>query len=336
MASLISLPGIIDGCSNCYKNEYNSQLLCMDLPLYNTTFSLITWIQLCFFSYMDNSTHISPSIFDHEFTAKYVDLVWLLRPKLSALQPSYNSHPPLNLPVNIHDFLKLCLDMTDDIGKIAWSRVCLLAWSRELTSVEELANRTKYIQLFLEHGLSQGIGMLIDLITVLHDWIMFWTQVYTTLSCLPVSALILAVQTNYSLMILFSVIENWWSQNHTLLPYSQSISGLFQGMPHQDTVTVCCFFTSHLFSMLSKPFRVQHTLLSQLLHAWQGNDVYILSSTPDLHSNIPTFLYGYQNLWAFHNHDDELLVGGIILVSSEYSMFVHWQDFSYKLCVYIQ
>jgi hypothetical protein len=58
--------------------------------------------------------------FSYEATTKYIDLVQLLKPILSTLQVSYRPKPPLALPVNIHDFLKQCLGLTDRVGKLAW------------------------------------------------------------------------------------------------------------------------------------------------------------------------------------------------------------------------
>ncbi|KAJ7933656.1 hypothetical protein B0H13DRAFT_1592224, partial [Mycena leptocephala] len=82
----------------------------------------------------------------------------LLKPYLSAMQPSYRSDPPEFLPVDAHDFLKLCLGMTDEVVKRAWQQLRATAWAHDLTPME-LAARTKHIELFLQHGLSRKIGV---------------------------------------------------------------------------------------------------------------------------------------------------------------------------------
>ncbi|KAJ7210572.1 hypothetical protein B0H12DRAFT_1278150 [Mycena haematopus] len=100
-----------------------------------------------------------PSTLDHDTAATYVDLVRLMKPYLSAMQPSYRPKAPESLPVNAHDFLNLCLGLTDDLGKLAWQEFRETAWSRDLSPTEELSARTKHIALFLEHGLSRQIGV---------------------------------------------------------------------------------------------------------------------------------------------------------------------------------
>ncbi|KAJ7125515.1 hypothetical protein C8R43DRAFT_1090555 [Mycena crocata] len=91
-------------------------------------------------------------------TVRYIELIGLLKPALRWNQASYQTHPPDTLPVNVHDFLKLSLGLTDDITKRAWERLRQAAWE-DLSPAESLAARTKYITLFLQHGLSRGIGI---------------------------------------------------------------------------------------------------------------------------------------------------------------------------------
>jgi hypothetical protein len=84
----------------------------------------------------------------------------LLKPQLRWLQASYHSAPPESLSVEIHDFLKLSLEITDDIGKLAWQQLRETAWDHDFTPMEELAARKKHVKLFLDHGLSRHIGSL--------------------------------------------------------------------------------------------------------------------------------------------------------------------------------
>ncbi|KAF7343017.1 hypothetical protein MVEN_01731900 [Mycena venus] len=82
----------------------------------------------------------------------YVDLIRLLKSDLSAMQPPYRTEPPDSLPVNIHDFLKLSLGLTDEIAKLAWQELRITAWSHNFSPVETLAARTKHIQAQLFFG----------------------------------------------------------------------------------------------------------------------------------------------------------------------------------------
>ncbi|KAJ6511673.1 hypothetical protein DFH09DRAFT_1100422 [Mycena vulgaris] len=76
---------------------------------------------------------------DYDSMTTYVDLIRLLKSDLTALQSSYHLNPPETLPVNVHDFLKLCLDMTDDMAKRARLDFRTTAWSHDLTPAEALA-----------------------------------------------------------------------------------------------------------------------------------------------------------------------------------------------------
>ncbi|KAJ7929413.1 hypothetical protein B0H13DRAFT_2310564 [Mycena leptocephala] len=96
---------------------------------------------------------------DFSTTVQYIDLIRLLKPSVRWNQASYQSNAPDSLPVKVHDFLKVSLGLTDDIGKLAWEHLRDAAWSHDLTPVEELAARTKYISLFLQHGLSRDISI---------------------------------------------------------------------------------------------------------------------------------------------------------------------------------
>ncbi|KAJ6479711.1 hypothetical protein C8R45DRAFT_1101158 [Mycena sanguinolenta] len=96
---------------------------------------------------------------DFSSTVQYIELIRILKPALQWTQASYQLGPPDNLPVNVHDFLKIALNLTDELTKSAWSRLCDTAWSHDFTATEELAARTKYIILFLQHGLSRNIGI---------------------------------------------------------------------------------------------------------------------------------------------------------------------------------
>ncbi|KAJ7702176.1 hypothetical protein B0H16DRAFT_1902481 [Mycena metata] len=96
---------------------------------------------------------------DFAVTVQYIELICLLKPSLRWEQASYQSGAPENLPLKVHDFLNTSLNLSDDIGRLAWTSLRTVAWSHDLTPTEELAARTKYIELFLQHGLSRDISI---------------------------------------------------------------------------------------------------------------------------------------------------------------------------------
>jgi hypothetical protein len=100
------------------------------------------------------------SVLSFDAAVKYVDLVRCLKPSLRLLLLSYDRDTPPTLPVATHDYLKVCLGVTDDIAKLAWATFRHLAWDNsEVNSWEWNANaHVKYVCLFLEHGLSRGIS----------------------------------------------------------------------------------------------------------------------------------------------------------------------------------
>jgi hypothetical protein len=95
---------------------------------------------------------------------KYIELICCLKPTIELLQPASQTAPPDSLSYNIHDFLRVCLGLTDDVAKLAWTTLRELAWS-EGDSVDGCGNDAttyiKYAPLFLDHGLSRGISMLL-------------------------------------------------------------------------------------------------------------------------------------------------------------------------------
>ncbi|KAJ7718060.1 hypothetical protein B0H16DRAFT_1797918 [Mycena metata] len=96
---------------------------------------------------------------DYDSTTTYIELVRLLKPYLATFEPSYRSAPPEFLSIEAHNFLKLSIGVTDEVGKLAWQQLRSLVWARNLTPSEQLTARTKHIELFLEHGLSRKIGL---------------------------------------------------------------------------------------------------------------------------------------------------------------------------------
>jgi hypothetical protein len=103
------------------------------------------------------------STLKYEDLVTYIDLVGILKPKLSRWYGPYQDDPPERLPVNVHEFLKLCLGMKDETAKIAWDTLRNLAWSASMEADGLMAKtraHTKYIKLFLKHGTCRGLGKL--------------------------------------------------------------------------------------------------------------------------------------------------------------------------------
>ncbi|KAF8060174.1 hypothetical protein FPV67DRAFT_1609768 [Lyophyllum atratum] len=80
------------------------------------------------------------------------------RPFLLTLQASNNVGPPERLPVNVHDFLTVSMEFSDDLTKVAWEALRDLAWevSLEIEDVRHMGRQ--YLQLFIDHGQSRGIA----------------------------------------------------------------------------------------------------------------------------------------------------------------------------------
>ena len=95
---------------------------------------------------------------NYDVIANYIGLVRCLRPSIALQEASYHPGPPASLTVSIHEFLKVCLDISDDTAKLAWAAFRDLAWAFEGTEEDMDALHHKYIKLFMEHGLSRGIG----------------------------------------------------------------------------------------------------------------------------------------------------------------------------------
>lgn len=106
------------------------------------------------------------SALDYDTLVNFVDLVGILKPTLTLLQPLQDTDPLEHLPINVHDFLKASLHLGDETVKLAWKCLARLAWSTQSgTSDEDFVRRagSQYLQMFLDHGLCRGIGAPGDL-----------------------------------------------------------------------------------------------------------------------------------------------------------------------------
>ena len=97
----------------------------------------------------------------YEGVVTYIDLIRILKPDLSRRLPSHQGGPPESLPLATHDFLKLCLNLEDEIAKLAWHALRQIAWDVG-TEGEDIHKhgcaRLKYLGLFLKYGPCRGIG----------------------------------------------------------------------------------------------------------------------------------------------------------------------------------
>lgn len=89
---------------------------------------------------------------------KFIELIKCLKPTIALQEASYHTEPPDSLTASVHEFLKVSLDISDDIAKIAWSALRTYAWDTELNEAERVGLQHKYIGDFMEHGLSRGIS----------------------------------------------------------------------------------------------------------------------------------------------------------------------------------
>lgn len=95
---------------------------------------------------------------DYTTLVTVLDLLQSLRSTVSLQQPSYIQEPPLHLSINIHEFLKACTGLSDELIKILWAAFRHHIWLLAPTEMDLDAMRLKHMKLFLNHGLSWGIG----------------------------------------------------------------------------------------------------------------------------------------------------------------------------------
>jgi hypothetical protein len=56
----------------------------------------------------------------YDAIVKYVDLVRCLKSTIALQEPSYHLDPPEALSASVHEFVKVCLDISDETAKLAW------------------------------------------------------------------------------------------------------------------------------------------------------------------------------------------------------------------------
>lgn len=97
-------------------------------------------------------------VFDIDRLISFLHLVQLLKPTLRLYTRSDDKKPNECLPVNIHEFLKASLKLDDSEAKLAWESLCCVAWEMELTGEDLQSIGRRYLQLFLDHGISRGVA----------------------------------------------------------------------------------------------------------------------------------------------------------------------------------
>ena len=102
------------------------------------------------------------STFDLTKIVDFLEILSLLKPTLEWYQPSYIHSPLERLPISIHEFLVLSLNIPDDVCKLAWDQFREMAWNFSLTEATALAWRTKHLMKFLEYGVGWNIGLLLS------------------------------------------------------------------------------------------------------------------------------------------------------------------------------
>ena len=89
----------------------------------------------------------------------FLELVQLLIPTLLLAQSIDEMSPLECLPLNVNELLKICLKLDHKGTKAVWCAFWDLAWSLEVSKDGIQSFGQCYMQLFLDHGISQGIGV---------------------------------------------------------------------------------------------------------------------------------------------------------------------------------
>jgi hypothetical protein len=84
-----------------------------------------------------------------------------MRPLLNLphITPVHDEHnAPEQIPIYVHDFLKVCLGLKTATVTALWEALCHLVWKVEYNQQLTDDLGSKYIPLFLRHGDARGIG----------------------------------------------------------------------------------------------------------------------------------------------------------------------------------
>ena len=114
-----------------------------------------------FLNILSDNKHLL-SILDVDGCIKFLELVQLLKPTIQLSQGPGEKAPIEHLPINVHTFLSKCLGIDDEGMKHIWKEFRFIAWEKDLDPSDMQALGARYLQLFLDHGLSNGIGACLE------------------------------------------------------------------------------------------------------------------------------------------------------------------------------
>lgn len=94
---------------------------------------------------------------------KFIDLARYLKPYIASnLRVANLGAAPPHLPVNIHDFFKLSLGITDEATKIAWDCLHTAIWEDQSEGTDDpitaFSSVSKYTEDFVDYGITRFIG----------------------------------------------------------------------------------------------------------------------------------------------------------------------------------
>jgi hypothetical protein len=104
-------------------------------------------------------------LLDLEGCLKFIELVQILRGTLSLSMAPGQKGPLERLPRNVHDFLGKCLGLGHEETKIIWNMLSPIAWAFESGPEDPQSVSQKHIPLFLQYGISRGIGMFLVMLS---------------------------------------------------------------------------------------------------------------------------------------------------------------------------
>jgi len=90
------------------------------------------------------------SVLSYKTLVNYINLINYLKPTIALQQAFYHLNPPESPTLPIHEFIKVCLGMSDEAAKQAWTALRTLAWACEVTKADGEA---------LQHGLEAPNGV---------------------------------------------------------------------------------------------------------------------------------------------------------------------------------
>jgi len=204
-------------------------------------------------SALSKNPNIIEDILDIDGCLQFVELLHIMKPTLQLYQSQGETTPLQSLPRNVHDFIRVSLQLEHEHTKLLWEVLRDVAWEIELEIKDLQSYAARYLQVFLDHGPARGIGMSRTLNDFLSASNLHPSQIpkHFTISCHQlVSVLIQDALLNPE------VEESCFSHGH-LLKCSVFLSqclpktlALFQDYPLCSTVVVCPDFSFHPWAFI--------------------------------------------------------------------------------------